>query len=400
MIKKGIILLGVVCLLMLPVNSLEPHSNFGIESFNRIRFDKKQDYGSGTDWSDILYRDKGYSICSDSRGRVYVADREDCKVHIFDEEGKLLKSFGQRGEGPGDFQYPNRISVYQDKFLIIREAMFYRSISVHSLDGGFIRKFRPEYAPKEANMLSEDGLIFSSSGMLKQNGKMRQKTRLLTMTENQCKEFRVEDKPCEYFYYLKNGGNIIEPEINFSGDLFFTVLPQDEIVVGDSDTDTLEFFDNRLNPTRKITLNLRRPRVKTDYFEKCKKKVIQKHKKKLNQVPGMLNAFKKWDVDVEQLPYYRKLKVTPEGNIVLLLNDPKVFTREQKITMYSKDGTKLYENTIDTRDYDLDYNSYQFFENDLFAFTSNHVYALLPVIDDEENTYYRVFKSKLRREEN
>ena len=103
---------------------------------------------------------------------------------------------------------------------------------------------------------------------------------------------------------------------------------------------------------------------------------------------------------MNQLPYYRKLKVTPNGSIVLLLNDPRVSSQEQKIVIFSKEGQKVYENTIDTRGYELDYNSYQFFENDLFAFTANDVYALLPVVDDNDNTYYRLFKSSLRREKN
>lgn len=53
------------------------------------------------------------SVTVDSRGRVYIADRDQHTIHRFDEEGSYLESFGREGEGPGEFR--NLIEVdYRD----------------------------------------------------------------------------------------------------------------------------------------------------------------------------------------------------------------------------------------------------------------------------------------------
>lgn len=40
----------------------------------------------------------------DNRGRVYIADVDESKIHIYEPGGKLLQSIGGQGAGPGEFQ--------------------------------------------------------------------------------------------------------------------------------------------------------------------------------------------------------------------------------------------------------------------------------------------------------
>lgn len=51
------------------------------------------------------------SVQADDRGRIYVLDNRECRVKVFDAKGKLILSFGRKGQGPGEFQSPRRMSI-------------------------------------------------------------------------------------------------------------------------------------------------------------------------------------------------------------------------------------------------------------------------------------------------
>ena len=46
------------------------------------------------------------SVCEDNEGSFYVLDDEEFKVFLFSPQGRLLRTFGGKGQGPGDFQSP------------------------------------------------------------------------------------------------------------------------------------------------------------------------------------------------------------------------------------------------------------------------------------------------------
>lgn len=43
--------------------------------------------------------------------KVYLGDNDQKQVHVFDDSGRYLKSFGREGNGPGEFSMINRIAV-------------------------------------------------------------------------------------------------------------------------------------------------------------------------------------------------------------------------------------------------------------------------------------------------
>lgn len=77
-------------------------------------------------------------VCEDDRGDFYVLDRAEHKVYKFSADGKLLLKFGNRGEGPGDFRGPNRISYTAEKNIVVSDDMYF--ISFFQTDGNFIKR--------------------------------------------------------------------------------------------------------------------------------------------------------------------------------------------------------------------------------------------------------------------
>jgi DNA-binding beta-propeller fold protein YncE len=51
-------------------------------------------------------------------GRIYVTDTQAHDIKVFDDRGTLLQTFGQRGEGAGQFNYPTHLSLAQGELYV------------------------------------------------------------------------------------------------------------------------------------------------------------------------------------------------------------------------------------------------------------------------------------------
>ena len=79
------------------------------------------------------------SVDVDSDGNIYILDREDKKVKIFDNAGKFVKKFGRDGQGPGEMNVPITIQVTPDNELVVSDALNQR-LMYFTLEGEFIRE--------------------------------------------------------------------------------------------------------------------------------------------------------------------------------------------------------------------------------------------------------------------
>ncbi|MFA9452471.1 MAG: 6-bladed beta-propeller [Candidatus Aminicenantaceae bacterium] len=80
------------------------------------------------------------AVCEDEAGNFYVVDQLEHKVYTFSRDGKLLYSFGQQGQGPGDFLRPNRISLTSQGHLAVADEMY--TISFLKRDGTFLKRVK------------------------------------------------------------------------------------------------------------------------------------------------------------------------------------------------------------------------------------------------------------------
>lgn len=78
------------------------------------------------------------SVCEDDASHFYALDRLETRVLKFSAEGRLLAKFGQKGQGPGDFQSPGSIVFTSQEELSVLEDLFY--VSFFKTDGTFIRR--------------------------------------------------------------------------------------------------------------------------------------------------------------------------------------------------------------------------------------------------------------------
>jgi sugar lactone lactonase YvrE len=88
---------------------------------------------------DTLHRPAGiaYNAAND---RLYVTDSGLHSVLVFDRSGLLVKSFGERGGGEGQFNFPSQIACSPDGAVLVADSMNFR-VQRFSAEGEFLSVF-------------------------------------------------------------------------------------------------------------------------------------------------------------------------------------------------------------------------------------------------------------------
>jgi DNA-binding beta-propeller fold protein YncE len=92
-------------------------------------------------------------------GGLYVADGYgNARVHRFSADGQLLLSWGEPGEGPGQFRIPHGIDVRADGTVIVADRENSR-LQFFTPDGGFLEEWTEIARPCQVQAAA-DGLIY------------------------------------------------------------------------------------------------------------------------------------------------------------------------------------------------------------------------------------------------
>jgi hypothetical protein len=110
----------------------------------------------GKEETDILY--DPIDAARLSNGDILILERDGSCVKRYDKDHEYVSSFGQKGQGPGDFIYPFclRLDLDRNK-LIVADS----KISVLSLDGSYEGGFKP----KRIAVFGNIGAQYRTSGM-------------------------------------------------------------------------------------------------------------------------------------------------------------------------------------------------------------------------------------------
>ena len=87
-----------------------------------------------------IFLHEAASVGVDSQDRVYVFNRGQWPMIVFDKEGNFLGSWGTTGEGDGEFNGPAGIAVDQEEHLFIVDSRNHR-VQKMTKDGRFLAKW-------------------------------------------------------------------------------------------------------------------------------------------------------------------------------------------------------------------------------------------------------------------
>ncbi len=78
------------------------------------------------------------SVCEDPESNLYLLDRMEHKVLKFSSGGELIQTFGQKGQGPGDYQNPHLLTFTPKGQLVVADEMY--NLTFLSEKGHFIER--------------------------------------------------------------------------------------------------------------------------------------------------------------------------------------------------------------------------------------------------------------------
>lgn len=77
-------------------------------------------------------------VDADAQGNLYVLDTGGPRIQVFDPQGKLVRSLGKQGEGPGEMKMPALLAVARDGRIAVFDMALQR-ISILDAQGKLIR---------------------------------------------------------------------------------------------------------------------------------------------------------------------------------------------------------------------------------------------------------------------
>lgn len=95
----------------------------------------------------------------DSKGNIYVLDRQQHKALIFDKQGNYIKEIGGKGQGPGEFNTPTRIVIDGEDQINVLEN---RRLHLFDNKADFIKSINFNFSVFSCS-LTENGNILAHS---------------------------------------------------------------------------------------------------------------------------------------------------------------------------------------------------------------------------------------------
>jgi sugar lactone lactonase YvrE len=106
-----------------------------------------------------------HAIAMDSQGRIFVGDRTNSRIQIFDQEGKFLAEWKQFGRPSGiHIDASDTIYVADSQSTAENNPGFTKGIRIGSAKDGVVRSFIPVPGPGDGPMVSVEGIAADSAG--------------------------------------------------------------------------------------------------------------------------------------------------------------------------------------------------------------------------------------------
>ncbi len=105
-----------------------------------------------------------HALAMDSDGLLYVGDRSNRRIQIFEQDGTFVRDFYNMGRASGITIRNNRLYVADSESSYARNPGFRRGIRVMDLDTGYIIAFIPDPDPQGGGTSAAEGVAVDNEG--------------------------------------------------------------------------------------------------------------------------------------------------------------------------------------------------------------------------------------------
>lgn len=355
-----------------------------------IKLEADTQFGPNENW-DLHFRDQRQDLFVAPDGTIFVASVLDHCVRLFDPNGKFIKKFGQKGQGPGDLTNPGELSILDENNLVVGEFATLLRISLFKLDGTFVKIIKTKKSCFRPVALSKGKIAYLAMhyGPYKENSQDIKKE-ILILDVNSGEE-TVVDRFDHVFKFRVNSRGAMVSDDAFHDEVFFAQSKSGNLVSGSTDKSFLNIFSPTGEKIRSISLKIDHLKVSKDYIERLRDNKIRSYddKKGESYYEGLINSIKKSSFFLEigqDFPYMKEILVDSEGHILIFKVMNCVGKCQEVFQVYSEEGDYLCETVIDNGNYDLDIDLR--FKN--IVFTSDGIIGLFSPQDSSGMSFQLV----------
>lgn len=345
-----------------------------------IKIEPVPGFGKGVDWESLFY-DTNKDIVIAYNGTIFVSNSLQHTISMFTPDGKFIKKISQKGLGPGDTYYPGELSILDNKYLVVSEDPVSRRVSLFTLDGKYYKLLRINATVFNAIALRDNKIAYKYYKYNAINNQQKTVEIIVIIKDiNSGKENPVFSTilPDKSNLPLDDSGlNSIKLD-NMIGNVIISSMKNGNLIVGVTNTLEIKMFTPDGKPTQSITLSMPHLKATSDYINKYKNNILNTMENGSNsERPVSKKIFNKVkstsfsNLFGDYLPYYNKLLVDEEGNILLFKWTDCIGECPIIFQVYSPTGKYICETQIDKGQYDffidMDANNIAFMKSGIFG---------------------------------
>ncbi len=323
--------------IFLSINLLNAQSLSSLYQKELIQFEKDWVVGGGV-------VDENYSftniskICIDSKGKLFVLDSGENCVKIFDHYGKYIKTFGRKGNGPGELQQAFYMSIDPMDNIVIYDSGNLRFSKFNNKEvfintirfGGIITNFN----------ISSSGDYYIETTEYDPGGKKGGTLIKISQFSPDLKTENIVDSEriLDSIIIIKESTGKLIP-VPFHPKLMWSLFPSGRILIARSEDYSLKIFSSDLKLINEIRHKAEQIKVtKQDnekYFSNMMTSFISGRKVK-SKTLGFDRKIVKFPI---HKPYFSNIWIDQEGNI--LIQTLKTEDQHVVFDIFTKEGDFL-----------------------------------------------------------
>ena len=326
-------------------------------------------FGKGVDWGGLLFESYKDIVVADD-GTIFMANSREHTIHKFDPAGRLVLTFGKRGQGPGDLESPGSPSILDGKSLVVSEYATSRRISLFDLNGRFYKLLKTQRPVHDVVALAGTKIAYFSQ-QFEAGGAAPGKTggfstpatiRVVIKDIENGNEQVILTRTIQTDFVRLASGMTLSFGNDQRANVFIVRSGDGNLAVGVSNSPQIEIFNLAGKPLRSFPLNGHARPATPDYIARFKKAHLAGMQTQSQRSPSVLRTIGELEsIDYsflfgQSLPNYSDMLTDSDGNFLFFNYGENPGQSDLAFSFYSAQGQFLGETRLDSDVFNIEIN--------------------------------------------